>query len=495
MTTPFGPVFGFPPGRTTRPDSTASNVANVYQGGIAAAMAVPAQMSNLFVPGIQRSKMRALVNGQRQDIFDRNTSFSSNGQFSDILSGHQSESTPEGAWSVSPPTDEGDLGNQSNVAVPQPRILSARQAWHLPGQRELVFIHKPKHYSARMSTAANIRFRPPGAPGAATPSGMYAGGKSSEWSSAHLNALNRAHRQQYEDADVVDMNPMQGANLRYLNEIFWRAQEWLFLNDVESYIRLDPLKIWHGLPGEKFLWTGWHCDGIARYEEIHKGPSSRDADGLGAGVAAGVYGRGGGPGRASPVEKMYSVVRAGRVQAMDIFESRGIWVGASHNLVLTKHKLPLSGALNFITSSKSGTLSQEPYATQFSLVASKEAMTPATTLATMAKYTDKQRAIYAAMTQGFSPYLLHAVTSPDCGPLNMSFNEYVDEFGHERCDALCMMLGRTMFEPFDYLPQPPVDTPASPGFKPHVNGAEAMTRQPFPDVLLRPCKDGIISFF
>ena len=105
----------------------------------------------------------------------------------------------------------------------------------------------------------------------------------------------------------------------------------------------------------------------------------------------------------------------------------------------------------------------------------------------------EQQKVYAAMKRGFTPFLLHPVCAADCGSLDPSFMEYVNEFD-ERCyDALPMCVGRTLFEPFEYKLEPALTKPTDAGFKPCTDGAQEMSRMPFPGILLQPCKDGYLN--
>ena len=155
--------------------------------------------------------------------------------------------------------------------------------------------------------------------------------------------------------------------------------------------------------------------------------------------------------------------------------------------MLTKVKLPPSGNLPFLFTTKSGTLEQGIPGVAWTGQAGKMSQDPAHLMEhknpDMLKY-------FKAMTLGFRPFLLCPLANPDGGYFDPSFHCYDDEFGIRHYDALIMTVARTLFEPFVCDPKAPFDSPADPGFGPVTDGSQAMRRMGFPGVLVYPLKDG-----
>jgi len=479
-------VFSFPEQRARPQGTTVSSTA--FGGQLQGARGEPARATYPLVPGAQPSKMRAMGNGERQLIFNRNFQVGT-GALANQLRGHQVPRDDSQPNSMAPQSSYGDLGNSANNPVPVVRMLRALKMQNLPGIRDWCFIHKPLGYgSARMARA---HF-----PQTPQPNSQAVAGHT-PWGDMGLNAMQLAMNHKHTDYDFVDAWGVEAAHIRFLNYVLFIWQLKLFKEDIEAYERLNPGLIWDGADNgdEKYNVCGWSLDGCVRLEEARGGQSTRTADGLGPSRGLGPnMPFGGGIGAGTPATKVVSVVRAGQAQALDLFGSRGTWTGSLQYFVLTKtDKVPKDGNYAFYLTVKAGTAEQNPNAVKTVVQCGPEVMDPANKMANDPKYNDVQKALYKAMKHGFRPFQLHAVTSADGGTLHAAYYEYETEWGIRRYDARRMCPARTLFEPWQGTIHAAITDPSHSGYVPSTNGIDTMARMPFPGVLIFPDKNGALD--
>lgn len=227
---------------------------------------------------------------------------------------------------MAPPTSLIDHVEKVNGPIPMYRRIAANEMYEMPGVRELLFLQKPFHGSARMKVNPNLPWGKSRMPTNGYGDQRVPGG----FPTSGINPLAMANNGG-PDYPVTDGYVYRGLNIRALNYYLAQGCLELFRKSPSKYLKLTPLHIWHGI--QELPWTGWTIDGIVRLEEQVGGGSTKLNEGYGPRRAIGPSSN---PHTGKRAEKRCSVVRAGRVSAQNIFNSKGITTGAIHYLVLTK---------------------------------------------------------------------------------------------------------------------------------------------------------------
>jgi hypothetical protein len=120
--------------------------------------------------------------------------------------------------------------------------------YDLPGEGEILFLHKPFHGSRRISTkrGAGKRFNLVNAPGVAAQRGMPAGGPlnpAGPLVGFNARSLEGNGGTMSDDYYAADAYAYRGASDRSLNRILFEKQWQLFQDNPQRYSELTPLQI------------------------------------------------------------------------------------------------------------------------------------------------------------------------------------------------------------------------------------------------------------
>jgi hypothetical protein len=350
------------------------------------------------------------------------------------------------------------INEQSDGPIMANRFLTAPAAHMIPGQDDLVFIHKPKQEGMT---------RHPDLVGAMYPrSAAYATGAVAQ--------------------EMDDLRSLIGLNPWALNYFLAAEQVELWLTDPERAALLTPAQIWHGV--NDLWWTGFTCDGVCRLEELaNQTPGNISNDGYATFTPFKITEK---TPRAPKALKLESIVRAGRTRMRDLWGGRGNRAGAALHLVLTARPGPDDETLTFVTTAKSETMQAVPTAVTSTVTVptveefQRRAKDPSL------KLTKRAREMLEEMKQAPRLFQLYAYSHDNGGDVPLSFRVYEDPWKMPHYDGLPLRVGKILHPAYATPTEPGIRDPSDPGFAPIANGFDAMRKMLITSVVLDACKDG-----
>jgi hypothetical protein len=349
------------------------------------------------------------------------------------------------------------------------RVLTAAATHMIPGQDDLVFIHKPRKGEGISDGVRSLA-------SALDPrSAVYATGRVNE--------------------DIRDLRALVALNIWALNAELAREQIRLWLTDPELASEMTPEKIWHG--DDRCFWTGFTCDGVVRLEELSNGQVGEIGND-GYAVFTQWKKTAKTPQKSYP-QKNAAIVRAGKNRMRDIWQSRGTRAGASLHLLLTDAPATSTSTssttgrvLRFVTSAKAETGEFTNIVDEVSIPSLDDFHDAADKLPAK-KVRGKE--MLKSMTQAPPIFqLVPYANETGGGDVPYRFRKYVDAWGQPHDDALALDVGKILHPAFATEPQPAVVSPTDDeGFAAATNGYDAMRRMFITSVVLYPEKDGHMS--
>lgn len=213
-----------------------------FGGDLPSASTEPLRILQRITPGYDSRGMARMGANEEAIIMDRNFGIGT-GVMSSILEGHVVPPSEADGWDDAPPTSLSNISDPTNVAVPVVRRCRAPNLYDLPGEGEVLFLHKPFHGSRRISTkrGAGKRFNLVNAPGVAAQRGLQGG----PLAGFNARALEGNGGTMSDDYYAADAYAYRGAHDRSLNRILFEKQWQLFQENPKRYSELTPLQIWY----------------------------------------------------------------------------------------------------------------------------------------------------------------------------------------------------------------------------------------------------------
>jgi hypothetical protein len=418
----------------------------IIGGSLASALATHSYgVSALGAPGSGSLGATAIAAHMPTPVID---SFST-GELSGGSGGYQNENEFKSHPNV--------INENSDAPIMAHRFLSAPAAHMLPGQDDLVFIHKPK----REGHAVH-----PSLQGAAHPRMQaYATGI----------AAQEAH----------DLRTLTGLNIWSVNYIWAMEQLHLWKTNPERAAELTPSQIWDGV--EDLFWTGWTCDGGCRLESLEGGQTGNiHNDGYATFTPFKITEKT--PRSPLPV-KGQSIVRAGKCRLRDLWGARAGRAGASLHLIATAQPFVGSDSVTYVTTAKSETM----HATPTSVMQVVKLPTLAEFHAyanTTPKLTPRAKEMLLSMKQLPPIFQLFPLSIDNGDDVPLDFRVYEDAWEMPHYDGRPLRVGKILHPAYAAATEPGLERPTDPGFAPAINGFDAMTRKLITNVVLDACKDG-----